>query len=710
MTLNPFSFGEVPAFVNGGSPYTSIWASSEFPRARNVYFPNQGNTTGQFPPDGAVLAAGRIVAAPPAFTGNPAHLYAYNGEQTSGALPLIVRVTDNVGRSLRDVRVQASNGESALSNADGWALFSPPASFGSAITVTAGHAKAIFPLGSVRQSPASIAILAGQGQMIAPRPFDSVTPFRIGVRDAAGFPIVDTAVQFSISNGAGRLNCASSPICTLRSDANGQIELGFVPGEFPATEYMQEQRVSVTSGEAPRRTIFVTALSTTHLPSLGWIAPLQFSTTGVVNSVLPNAIQVNSIVTRVDDQRKAGQPVPNIALSIISPLNFPDLGCDGEAGVVLTDSSGRANCPLRVGSRAGTVEIGGILRVPGNWNLVPPRLTVEIAPTELPYLRMVRGRDQTLPRGGSSAPIAVRATDRFGLAVANQPIQWSIDPPAGLSLQNAASATDASGEAVATVVAGSTPGTYTIRAINNGLSAETRVYVLGSNPAVPSRSFLLDAEPGVVGVGIGPNPPDASWAIEGGSSWVRTATPAGSGGKTIWFTYDFNESLTTSRTARFTIGGTTVEFVQKAGRLPTISWSSLTATSGAIQSFSVPISSPHGSYANVINLLIRDSLDGRSACYLAYSALSKQLYLVGDNGPETLLPPLLLPSSQSVSNSQCTVFGTGSFANLVDDFPAFGTRISFAPTFGGSKIVTTVQNSTYSLLESDFGEPDGVER
>ena len=60
------------------------------------------------------------------------------------------------------------------------------------------------------------------------------------------------------------------------------------------------------------------------------------------------------------------------------------------------------------------------------------------------------------------------------------------------------------------------------------------------------------------------------------------------------------------------------------------------------------------------NVLINNFLDGRHACYLAYSAPQNALYLVGDDGG-TLLP-LAAPGSGSVSNSQCTVVGAGSSA------------------------------------------------
>ncbi len=64
---------------------------------------------------------------------------------------------------------------------------------------------------------------------------------------------------------------------------------------------------------------------------------------------------------------------------------------------------------------------------------------------------------------------------------------------------------------------------------------------------------------------------------------------------------------------------------------------------------------------DIANVLINSSLDGRSACYLAYSRPLNVLYLVDDAGGG-LLPGLFLNGTGSVSNSSCTVNGSGSSA------------------------------------------------
>jgi outer membrane protein TolC len=90
----------------------------------------------------------------------------------------------------------------------------------------------------------------------------------------------------------------------------------------------------------------------------------------------------------------------------------------------------------------------------------------------------------------------------------------------------------------------------------------------------------------------------------------------------------------------------------------------------------------------IVNILINSALDGRQSCYLAYSRPLNTLYLVNDAG-SGLLPGLTLNGSGSTSNSQCTVNGSLSSVSGTGslDVLTLTLNISFAPTFGGNRIV-----------------------
>jgi hypothetical protein len=89
---------------------------------------------------------------------------------------------------------------------------------------------------------------------------------------------------------------------------------------------------------------------------------------------------------------------------------------------------------------------------------------------------------------------------------------------------------------------------------------------------------------------------------------------------------------------------------------------------------------------NIINVLVNEYLDGRNACYLAYSVPSRRLWLVDDAGT-ALLPSLDVGQGGSISNSQCSVDGAsltvaGSGEDLI-----LTVRLEFAPSFQGNRIV-----------------------
>lgn len=107
---------------------------------------------------------------------------------------------------------------------------------------------------------------------------------------------------------------------------------------------------------------------------------------------------------------------------------------------------------------------------------------------------------------------------------------------------------------------------------------------------------------------------------------------------------------------------------------------------GTSQSMTFTFSDPRGTAdLDVVNVLINNFLDGRNACYLAYSRPGGTLYLVADDGG-TLLG-LALNGSGSVSNSQCTVNASGSSVSPAGTILTLTLNLSFTSGFAGNKIV-----------------------
>jgi len=108
---------------------------------------------------------------------------------------------------------------------------------------------------------------------------------------------------------------------------------------------------------------------------------------------------------------------------------------------------------------------------------------------------------------------------------------------------------------------------------------------------------------------------------------------------------------------------------------------------GLAQSMSFTFNDPRGwQDLDVVNILINNFLDGRNACYLAYSRTAGVLYLLEDNGG-TLSPGLAPGASGSVSNSQCTVAGAASAASGSGNTLTLTLNMSFSAGFAGNKIL-----------------------
>lgn len=108
---------------------------------------------------------------------------------------------------------------------------------------------------------------------------------------------------------------------------------------------------------------------------------------------------------------------------------------------------------------------------------------------------------------------------------------------------------------------------------------------------------------------------------------------------------------------------------------------------GSNQTFTFQFSHPSG-YQNldVVNILINNALDGRNACYLAYTVPSPTLYLVNDAGQSggPFAGSTVPGSSNPVQNSQCAVIlmsasGSGTTLTLT-------LNITFKASFGGNRI------------------------
>ncbi len=87
----------------------------------------------------------------------------------------------------------------------------------------------------------------------------------------------------------------------------------------------------------------------------------------------------------------------------------------------------------------------------------------------------------------------------------------------------------------------------------------------------------------------------------------------------------------------------------------------------------------------VVNLLINSALDGRNACYLAYDSVNNVLVLQTDAGDNATV--LALPSTASLSNSQCSIPGSAITAVKTSSSLSLTMTFNFTASFTGTRVV-----------------------
>jgi len=179
-----------------------------------------------------------------------------------------------------------------------------------------------------------------------------------------------------------------------------------------------------------------------------------------------------------------------------------------------------------------------------------------------------------------------------------------------------------------------------------------------------------------------------------GPSWHINTDAGGS------FSYFVEENTSPGpRIGTFTVGDQTFTLTQMGTsgpqqQIPAAISVTPSSGIGTNQTFTFTFSDTDG-YQNfdVVNVLIKDSLDGNHSCYLAYSRPLNTLYLVNDLGT-ALLPGLTLNGSNGVSNSQCGVVGNESSAAGSGSVLTLTLNMTFNASYAGNKVVYVAARDT----------------
>ena len=117
---------------------------------------------------------------------------------------------------------------------------------------------------------------------------------------------------------------------------------------------------------------------------------------------------------------------------------------------------------------------------------------------------------------------------------------------------------------------------------------------------------------------------------------------------------------------------------------------------GASQSLTAAVTDTRGvSDLGVVNVLVNNFIDGRQACYVAYSTPGNTLYLVddaGDAGGPFAGTMMLNGGSSTIQNSQCSISAAGSSADKSGDTLTLTLNLTFKSS--GSRIVWVAGRDT----------------
>jgi hypothetical protein len=104
----------------------------------------------------------------------------------------------------------------------------------------------------------------------------------------------------------------------------------------------------------------------------------------------------------------------------------------------------------------------------------------------------------------------------------------------------------------------------------------------------------------------------------------------------------------------------------------------------------------------VLNILINNFLDGRHACYLAYSQPANTLLLIDDVGDAggPFAGAGVLNTAGSIQNSQCIVSWTGAAVSHSGNNLTLTLNIQLTTAFAGNKVIYTAARS---VAESNSG-------
>ena len=388
--------------------------------------------------------------------------------------PFVVEVRDQNGNPVSGVFVTFIHDDGSLSTILD-------------VTSTDGRAESTLTLGSTAGTT-TITVQVGDASItfeaktvLRPRTFVKISgdnqngstgialpePFVVEVRDANGDPVEGVTVTFTVTAGGGSLNPK-----TAQTNASGRAWTRLTPGDNPGANSVRASVAGIAQG------VIFRAEATRAPPP-----PMLRIISGDGQIGTPGQT-LEPLVVELRDRN--AQPVVGFFI-IFTPS-------DGSLSTVLdvTDSNGRAETVLTLGSEVGTTTV----TVVAGRATVTFEATVTLPPTGLVK---ISGDNQTGHTGAALAkPFVVEVRDQNGDPVAGATVTFTVTAGGG-SVNRETTQTNARGRASSRLTLGDNPGTNNVTVSVDGLS-QTRRFTAEATLPPPPPVILKISGDGQVGV------------------------------------------------------------------------------------------------------------------------------------------------------------------------------------------------------------------
>jgi streptogramin lyase len=252
--------------------------------------------------------------------------------------------------------------------------------------------------------------------------------------------------------------------------------------------------------------------------------------------------------------------------------------------------------------------------------------------------------------------------------------------------------------------------------INNFLDGRQACYLAYSQPS--NTLFLVDDAGEAGGPFAGSGRLDAAGTMHNSQclvSWTSAAVNHSGSNLSLALTIQFTASFAGNKVIYMAArngtgtgaGWMPLGVAQAAGGAAMVTTDALSVRpsccSGPSATFTFTFSDTKGwQDLGIVNILINGSLDARGACYLAYSAPLKLLYLVDDSGTGVSMGLPLGGPIGSASNGQCTVTAAGSSAAVSGNTLSLTLNLAFSTSFAGNKVMYLAARDQSELNNSGW--------